>query len=190
MAKRGHKLLKEKRDGLMTEFMKIIKEAKVLRNSVEQKLGQGFKNFIMASSIMRPEAIDSALMVNSSEVKLSANIKNVMSVRIPEFNFEVIDKESGYGFAGTSGEIDIALEKFKKILKDLIQLSSIEKKASLLAVEIEKTRRRVNALEHILIPDLEETRKYIYMKLSEQERAGIVTLMVVKNAMEKQLATN
>jgi V/A-type H+-transporting ATPase subunit D len=189
MAKRGHKLLKEKRDGLMSEFMKIIKEAKALRVSVEEGLGKGFANFMMAASIMRPEALESALMVTSNEIQLSAKTKNVMSVNIPEFNFEIIGKPSGYGFFGTSGEMDVALDKFKKSLNDLIRLSTIEKSAALLAVEIEKTRRRVNALEYVLIPDLEETMKYIYMKLGEQERSGIATLMVVKEMLEKQAAT-
>ncbi|MFH1564995.1 MAG: V-type ATP synthase subunit D [bacterium] len=187
-ARRGHKLLKEKRDGLMREFMIVIKEAKILRFRVEDILGKSFSNFMMASSVMRPEAIESALMVQSSEIKISAATKNVMSVNIPEFNFEITPKPSGYGFLGTSGEMDIALDKFKKSLNDLIQLSTIEKSAALLAVEIEKTRRRVNALEYILIPDLEETMKYIYMKLAEQERSGIATLMVVKEMLEKQTA--
>jgi V/A-type H+-transporting ATPase subunit D len=188
MARRGHKLLKEKRDGLMREFMKIIKEAKALRSKVEEVLGKSFSNFMMASSIMRPEAIESALMVKSSEIKLNAKTKNVMSVNIPQFNFEIIPKPSGYGFFGTSGEMDVALDRFKKSLNDLIHLSTIEKSAALLAVEIEKTRRRVNALEYVLIPDLEETMKYIYMKLTEQERSGIATLMVVKEMLEKQAA--
>lgn len=186
MARRGHKLLKEKRDGLMREFMKIIKEAKSLRAHTEEILGKSFANFMMAASIMRPEAIESALMVNSSEIKLSAETKNVMSVNIPEFQFEITSKPSGYGFFGTSGEMDVALDKFKKSLNDLIRLSTIEKSAALLAVEIERTRRRVNALEYVLIPDLEETMKYIYMKLTEQERSGITTLMVVKEMLENQ----
>lgn len=186
VAKRGHKLLKEKRDGLMREFMKIIKEAKALRTKVEEILEKSFANFMMAVSVMRPEAVESTLMVKSSEIKINAATKNIMSVNIPEFNFEITSKLSGYGFLGTSGEMDVALDKFKKSLNDLIRLATIEKSATLLAVEIEKTRRRVNALEYVLIPDLEETMKYIYMKLAEQERSGITTLMVVKEMLENQ----
>ncbi len=186
-AKRGHKLLKEKRDGLMKEFLKIIKEAKTLREEIDRDLNIAFRDFIFASADMRPEAMEEALCYPAQEVILSANKKNVMSVEIPIFSCQtkgtITGKENEflcYSLATTSSGLDSSLKIFSDSLTDMIHLAEIEHGALLLASEIEKTRRRVNALEYVFIPDTEETIKYISSKLSEQERCSITSLMRVK----------
>ncbi len=179
-AKRGHKLLKEKRDGLMKAFMEIIREAKTQREKIEDVLGKGFKAIIFASADMRPEVIAEALSAPSKKTTLKATTKNVMSVHIPQFTFEEDGEHLCYSLGTTSSELDVALDIFSEALKDLIRLSEIEHSARLLAAEIEKTRRRVNALEYVFIPHMIETIKYISDKLSEQERGTILTLMKVK----------
>ncbi len=179
-AVRGHKLLKDKQDGLMKTFMDIIREAKALRKEVEEKLGQAFKNFMQASSMMTPEVLESALLYPSAKVELDVETKNVMSVRIPYFKIKQSGDILNYGFLQTSAELDVSLSALQEVLPLLIKLAQIEKQAEQLAEELETTRRRVNALEHKMIPDLKETSKFISMKLAETERATIVSVMKVK----------
>lgn len=185
-AKRGHKLLKEKRDGLMKSFMEIIREAKDLRQQVEEELGQGFFSFVFFSAKMRQSVIKEALMVSTKKVSLEAKTKNVMGVEVPIFNYQEEGKFLAYDLATTSTSIDRALEIFSKALQTMVKLAEIEHSAKLLAEEIEKTRRRVNALEYVFIPDMEETLKYIQDKLNEQERGTLITLMKVKQMIEQQ----
>lgn len=184
-AKRGHKLLKDKQDGLMQKFMEIIKEARDLRNEVEKKLVAAFKNFMQASSQMYPEMLENALMYPSAKVSLDVDIKNVMSVRIPQFKLEQEGNVLNYGYLQTSGELDMALDAFQEVLPLLIKLAEIERQAERLAEETEKTRRRVNALEYMLIPNLKETIKFISMKLNEAERSAITGVMRIKASMEE-----
>jgi V/A-type H+/Na+-transporting ATPase subunit D len=179
-AKRGHKLLKDKQDGLMKTFMEIIREAKALRREVEKKLSQAFKNFMQASAMMSPEMLESALLYPSATIELSVSTKNVMSVYIPYFKAQQSGDILNYGYLQTSAELDVALSTFQEVLPLLINLAQIEKQAEQLAEELETTRRRVNALEHKMIPDLKETVKFISMKLAETERASIVSVMKVK----------
>src|SRR4030042_53344 len=186
-AKRGHKLLKEKRDGLMKEFLKIIKEAKALREKIDQELNLGFQDFIFASADMRPESMEEALCYPAQEIVLEAGTKNGMSVEIPVLKYytkgTITGKENEflcYSLATTSSGLDTSLKLFHQTLTDMIKLAEIEHGASLLATEIEKTRRRVNALEYVFIPNTQETIKYISSKLSEQERCSITALMRVK----------
>lgn len=179
-AKRGHKLLKDKQDGLMQKFMEIIREARRLREEVEEKLAAAFKNFVRASSIMEQEIVEGALLYSTAETSLEVVTKNVMSVRIPEFRLETFGEAVTYGFLQTSGELDAALKAFQDIFPLLIELAQIEKSAEALADELEKTRRRVNALEYRMIPDLQDTIKFIQMKLGEMERSAIINTMVVK----------
>lgn len=185
-AVRGHKLLKEKRDGLMKQFMEIIKEAKTLRETMEKKLEVGFQSFVFAAADMRPEVMAEALAVPSRKSKLETTTKNVMSVNVPIFKY----KEEGdflcYSLKSTSSDLDTAIENFADVLQDMIKLAEIEHSARLLAQEIEKTRRRVNALEYVMIPDTKETIKYITDKLNEQERGTLITLMKVKEVMEAE----
>lgn len=182
-ATRGHKLLKEKRDGLMKSFMEIIREASDLREKVEKDLQGAFGEFMFASASMRKEAIHESLSVPSQKMKLSAETKNVMSVDIPQFSSEIEGDFLCYSLTSTSSELDSSLETFAEVLKDIIRLAEIEHSAYLLAEEIEKTRRRVNALEHVMIPDMEETAKFIKMKLAEQERASISSIMALEDVL-------
>ena len=187
-AKRGHKLLKEKRDGLMKQFMSIIRQAKESRQKIEDRLAKGFLEFVFAAADMRKETLEEALAMPSKKISLETATKNVMSVYVPKFKY----KEEGdflcYSLKSTSADLDQSLKIFDDVLKDMIKLAEIEHSAKLLAAEIEKTRRRVNALEHILIPNTEETIKYISSKLNEQERGTIITLMKIKEVMDQEAA--
>ena len=187
-AKRGHKLLKDKQDGLMQKFMEIIREAKRIRLEVEEKLGAAFKNFIRAGSIMEEEFLEGALLFSTAKTELSVKTKNVMSVRIPNFKLKQEGEVINYGYLQTSGELDMALQSFQDVFPLLIELAEIEKSAEALADELEKTRRRVNALEYRMIPDLEDTIKFISMKLGEMERSAVINTMIVKAKIEAQAA--
>lgn len=184
-AKRGHKLLKEKRDGLMKEFMGIIREARALREKAESELAAGFKAFLFAGAEMRREEIEEALALPTKKVTLTAKTKNIMSVNVPVFDYAAEGDFLCYGLATTSVELDTALRIFSDSLKDLVKLAEKEHSARLMAAEIEKTRRRVNALEYVFIPNMIETIKFITTKLNEQERSAIITVMKIKKEMEK-----
>ncbi len=185
-AERGHKLLKDKQDGLMQKFMDVIREAKRMREEVEEKLGASFKNFIRASSLMESGFLESALLYSTAETNLMVETKNVMSVRIPTFDLKIEGEVVNYSMVQTSGELDISLQSFLDVFPLLIKLAEIEKSAEALAEELEKTRRRVNALEYRMIPDLKDTIKFIQMKLDEMERGAIINTMVVKAKIEAE----
>ena len=174
-ARRGHKLLKDKRDELMRQFMDVVKENKVLRDRVETGLTGAFASLQVASAIMSPEMLEQALLYPRQSVELDMKFKNIMSVNVPVYSFTTKNNDPSeiypYGFAQTSGELDDALEKMAKVFEDMLQLAQVEKTMQLLAEEIEKTRRRVNALEYVMIPELEQNIKYITMKLEENENA-------------------
>ncbi len=180
-AVRGHKLLKDKQDGLMQQFMEIIREAKTLRRDIEEKLEKAFKSFLFGSAKTMPKMLESALTFNSANLSLDVATKNVMSVHIPFFKQKLDGNILSYGFNQTSSELDSSLKAFQEVLPDLIKLAQIEKQAERLAEETEKTRRRVNALEHNRIPSLKETIKFISMKLEEGERSAIVGVMMIKS---------
>jgi len=183
LARKGHKLLKEKRDGLMQEFLKLIREVKDLREQVDAELGQALRHFALAQAAMDPQAVRLVQLLKLQEVSVKVSEKNMLGVKIPDF--DITQKESGemYPWWETSAELDFAYDKFKEVLPQLLKLASQEKAAELLAQEIEVTRRRVNALEHVLIPQQEATAKFIRMKLEEQGRAAIITTMKVKQAL-------
>ncbi len=185
-ALRGHKLLKEKRDGLMKNFMAIIREAKELREQIEKELGSGFFSYIFFSSKIRHVVINENLAVPTKKISLKASTLNIMGVEVPKFEYQEEGDFLCYDLATTSTSLDRSLETFSDALKTMIRLAEIESSAKLLAAEIEKTRRRVNALEYVFIPDMKETVKYITAKLNEQERATIITLMKVKDIIAKQ----
>ncbi len=187
-AQRGHKLLKDKQDGLMKTFMEIIREAKTARRQIEESLGKAFKNFMQASSMMTPEILEGSLLYPSAQVNLEVKTKNVMSCYIPYFKLEQKGDILNYGYVQTSAELDIALTLFQKTFPLMIKLAQIEKQAERLAAELETTRRRVNALEHKLIPDLKETVKFIQMKLAEAERSNVVGVMRIKAMIEAAAA--
>ena len=183
-ARRGHKLLKDKRDELMRQFMDIVKQNKVLRERVEQGLTEAFASMQVASSLMSPAMLEQSLLYPRQSVELGIRYRNIMSVNVPEYSFSTKNSDPSeiypYGFAQTSGELDDALGKLSEVFQDMLQLAQVEKTMQLLAEEIEKTRRRVNALEYVMIPELEGNIKYISMKLEENENATKVRLLKVK----------
>ncbi len=189
-ARRGHKLLKDKRDELMRQFMILIREDRELRSEVETAIGEANRYMAVAGSVMQREVLDTALMIPKQEVELEVGEKNVMSVYIPEFKpkFRTSDSSDiySYGTAFTSIDLDGAVSALSEVFPKMIRLAEVEKACQLMADEIEKTRRRVNALEHIMIPDYEETIKYITMKLSENERSTTTSLMKIKDMVLKQ----
>ena len=187
-AKRGHKLLKDKQDGLMQQFMSIIREAKTLRENVEEQLGNVFKQFLGASAWMTDAQLQNALSSPQAKIELEVETKNVMSVKIPKFTISKEGTIKSYGHAGTNAMFDEAVEALEQVFEILINLAQIEKQAEAMAIELETKRRRVNALEHKMIPDLEQTVKYIKMKLDESERAGIIATMRIKASLEEQEA--
>lgn len=190
-SKRGHKLLKDKQDELMRRFIEMVRKNKALRDQVEKALQDSFKDFLLASAVMSPEMLREAVSFPVQKISVDIEKKNVMSVNIPVMSFQRSDSdgESGiypYGYAQTSAELDDAILRLNEVMDQLLELAEIEKACQLMADEIEKTRRRVNALEHRTIPDLEETIKYIRMKLDENERATITRLMKVKEIIAKE----
>jgi V-type ATPase, D subunit len=189
-ARRGHKLLKDKRDELMRQFMNLIKENRQLRSEVEAAIIDANRYMAVAGSVMQREVLETALMLPKQEVELEVGEKNVMSVNIPVFDPKYRSNDTNdiysYGTAFTSIDLDGAVSSLSKIFPKMIRLAEVEKACQLMADEIEKTRRRVNALEHIMIPDYQETIKYITMKLSENERNTTTSLMKVKDMVLKQ----
>ncbi|MDD6023186.1 MAG: V-type ATP synthase subunit D [Oscillospiraceae bacterium] len=191
-AVRGHKLLKDKRDELMRQFMEIVQKNKELRSRVEQKLMEAHSAFTVASAVMSPEMLEQALSYPKQSVSLDMKFQNIMSVNVPQYTFHTKNDDPAeifpYGFAQTSGELDDALEALSDVFQDMLELAQVEKTMQLLAQEIEKTRRRVNALEYVMIPEMETNIKYISMKLDENERSSTSRLMKVKDMMlEEQL---
>lgn len=188
-AKRGHKLLKDKQDELMRRFIEMIRRNKTLRVEVEKALSNSFKSFLLSSAVMSPEFLEQAVAFPKEQVSVAIETKNVMSVNIPKMEFTRTESEGAifpYGFAQTSSELDDAILELHSVMSMLLELAEVEKACQLMADEIEKTRRRVNALEYRTIPDLEETIKFIRMKLDENERATITRLMKVKDIIAKQ----
>ena len=189
-ASRGHKLLKDKRDEEMRQFMEIVRRNRVLRERVEAGLTEAFTAMTMASAVMSPELLEQSLLYRSRTVELDVSYKNIMSVNVPVYDFRTGsggDGTSGlpYGFAQTSGELDDAITKLGEVFEDMLELAQVEKTMQLLAGDIEKTRRRVNALEYVMIPELQENIRYITMKLSENESSTKVRLMKVKDMVLK-----
>ena len=183
-ARRGHKLLKDKRDELMRQFMDVVRRNKELRTRVEEGLTAAFASQQVASAVMSPEMLEQALLYPRQSVELDMRFRNIMSVNVPVYSFRTKSQDPSqiypYGFAQTSGELDDTLEKLQLVFQDMLELAQVEKTMQLLAQEIEKTRRRVNALEYVMIPDLQKDIKYISMKLEENENSTKVRLMKVK----------
>jgi len=189
-AQRGHKLLKDKRDELMKQFMDVVRENRALRKRVEEGLMKAHGSFTVAAALMSPEMLEQSLLYPKQSVELEMNFQNIMSVDVPQYQFKTKSEDPGeiypYGFAATSGELDDAVAALAQVFQDMLHLAEIEKTSQLLAEEIEKTRRRVNALEYVKIPQMQETIKYITMKLDENERANTIRMMKVKDIILKQ----
>ena len=189
-AQRGHKLLKDKRDELMKQFLDTVREVRSLRSEVEEELMTVHNSFTVASALMSSEALEQALLYPKQSVELTQTTQNIMSVNVPVYHFQTKTKSDSdiypYGFAATSGELDAAVDALGKVFQKMLKLAEIEKSAQLMAEEIEKTRRRVNALEYVKIPQMEEAIQYITMKLDENERANTIRLMKVKDMLLKE----
>ena len=190
-AVRGHKLLKDKRDEMIRRFIILARENKALRESVEEKLAKALHDFMLARAVMSEENMDQALMVPAKQVELVTGRRNVMSVNVPSISIKSITEAEGgtpYGFAFTSGELDGAIATLADLLPELVKLAETEKACNMLADEIEKTRRRVNALEYVLIPQMKEDIRTIKMKLDENERGNLIRLMKTKEMIEARNA--
>ena len=184
-ATRGHKLMKDKRDELMKGFLELARENKELRARAEAALADVYESFSVASAVMSQEVLEEALMFPKQGVELSVGGKNVMSVDVPVFDFKTTADDQTdifpYGYAGTSGELDSAIRSMAEVFPIMLELAAKEKEAAMLAAELERTRRRVNALEYVKIPQLQMTIRYIVMKLDENERGNQTRLMKVKD---------
>ncbi|MGE4276217.1 MAG: V-type ATP synthase subunit D [Lawsonibacter sp.] len=189
-ARRGHKLLKDKRDELMKQFMDVVRENRALRKRVEEGLMRAHGSFTVAAALMSPEMLEQSLLYPKQSVELDMTFQNIMSVDVPQYHFRTSSQEPGeiypYGFAQTSGELDDAVDAMSRVFQDMLKLAEVEKTSQLLAEEIEKTRRRVNALEYVKIPEMQANIKYITMKLDENERANTIRLMKVKEMILKE----
>ena len=189
-AVRGHKLLKDKRDELMRQFLDKVRENKALREEVETALVSANQNFMLARAGMPDEILNTALLAPKQELTISAGTQNVMSVEIPDFDFKTRTPDQNdmysYGFAFTTGDLDDAILSLSEVFPKMLKLAEVEKSCQLMAAEIEKPRRRVNALEHVMIPELQTNIKYITMKLDENERSTQIRLMKVKDMMLKE----
>ena len=187
---RGHKLLKDKRDELMKQFMDVVRENRALRKRVEEGLMRAHGAFTVAAALMSPEMLEQSLLYPKQSVELDMTFQNIMSVDVPQYQFRTSSQDPGevypYGFAQTSGELDDAVDALSRVLSDMLRLAEVEKTSQLLAEEIEKTRRRVNALEYVKIPEMQANIKYITMKLDENERANTIRLMKVKDMILKE----
>lgn len=188
-ARRGHKLLKDKRDELMRLFLDVVREDKLLRERVEEALAKVYGGFTVASAVSSPQMLQEALICPKKEGTLRVEYRNMMSVNVPVFQLQVNAEGNSdhynYGMAFTSGELDSALVALNGILEDLLRMAELEKTAQLLAEEIERTRRRVNALEYILMPQYLEIIRSIRMRLDENDRGNTTRLMKVKDMMLK-----
>jgi V/A-type H+-transporting ATPase subunit D len=189
-AQRGHKLLKDKRDELMKQFLDTVREVKSLRAEVEEELMKVHGAFTVASALMSAQAMEQALVYPKQSVELTMTTRNIMSVNVPVYEFHTKTQSDSdiypYGFAATSGELDTAVDALGRVFQKMLKLAQIEKSAQLMAEEIEKTRRRVNALEYVVIPNTQDTIRYITMKLDENDRATTTRLMKVKDMLLKE----
>jgi len=184
-ATRGHKLMKDKRDELIKRFIELALGNKALREGIEERIMDIYAGMTIANAVMHKEVLEESLMYPKQGVEVNVEYENIMSVKVPKFDFKYKSHDSAdiypYGFAGTSGELDGALKALADIFPVILELAATEKRIALLAEEIEKTRRRVNALEYIVIPNLQDTIRYIRMKLDENERGNQTRLIKVKD---------
>ena len=193
-ATRGHKLLKDKRDELMKQFLDLVRLNEQLRLHVENSLEEAYGGFAVAGAVMSRKAVEQTFLYPKQSVAIEMDFKNIMSVNVPRYSITTKTNNIGdiypYGFSGTPGALDDAVNVMSSVLTDMLRLAETEKTVKLLAEEIEKTRRRVNALEYVMIPQLQETIRYITMKLEENERGNLSRLMKVKDMMLEEKYKN
>lgn len=188
MAQRGHKLLKDKSDEIIRQFMVYIKENKRLREEIDGEVSNALRSFLLASAVMSPQVMEEAVAIPSFNLELDTSVKNVMSVNVPEISVKAGEKSDlyPYSFASVSSELDLSISNLSELIEKMVKLAEVEKTCNMLADEIEKNRRRVNALEYVMIPQLEETIRFITMKLDENERGNVVRLMKVKSIINQK----
>lgn len=180
VAKKGHKLLKDKRDGLIKTFMRIIYEARDKRRQVETELGGAFTSYMQARALIPAPALNAAFLVPNTQINLDVTVRKVMSVPVPEFILQKTGHSFSYGLLETTGDLDRSMLAFDAVFVHILELAALEKSAENLAVEIERTRRRVSALENVMIPELQETIKFVGQQLEERARDAVVSTMRVK----------
>jgi len=187
-AVRGYKLLKDKSDEMIRQFSVLIKKNKTLREEVEKELSSALKGFMLAKSITEAKVLEEAVVMPAVKYEINGGLKNVMSVQVPKISIERkgLDNILPYGFVGITGELNMSVSAIANLMPKVIELAEIEKSCNMLADEIQKNKRRVNALEHFMIPQMEETIKYIVMKLDENDRANLIRLIKVKSMIEKR----
>ncbi len=181
IARRGHKLLKDKQDELMRQFMDMIKGYKELRQQVEEKLASAFHFFILGRAVTKKEYLEESFLSGMEPLEIEVSLYGIMNIKVPRLDMKSIPDPCIYGFTNIPVDIDISLALLSETLPLMIKLAQTEKCIELLAEEIEKTRRRVNALEYVLIPNLQDTIKHIAMRLSEMERSNLTRLMKIKD---------
>lgn len=186
IARRGHKLLKDKRDELMRAIQLLIKEIISLRKEVEEGLNEAMKRFALAKATLEPSFLLDIFLAKEAEFSISSSYRNIMNVRIPKYEHSFKGRLTSYGYLNTSGEIDLSLKKLEEVIEKMIKLAEKEKGLIMLSEEMVKTRRRVNALEYKIIPETEETIRFINFKLSEIEKSNISRLMRIKDVIRKQ----
>mgnify|MGYP001116929623 CR=1 FL=1 len=194
VAVRGHKLLKDKRDELVRQFLERIRKNKELREQIEKELSAAMARFLLARAVMSAEVLEEALMYPTAKMSLEVDRQNIMSIYAPKLSFKQEASVEGgedniypYGFVDTSAELDASIETMAGIMPKLMELAELEKAIQLLADEIEKTRRRANALEYVMIPRMEETIRYVTMKLDEDEREALTRLMKIKDIVRAKV---
>jgi V/A-type H+-transporting ATPase subunit D len=186
IAQRGHKLLKDKQDELIRKIMELVRQIQDLRLNIQKELESAYSYFYFASSKQLPNTTEEALLGSDKRIEIEYTTERIFNVRIPKFIKKIYGTMLSYGFLNTSGDLDLALKKIEGLLEGLLKIAELEKALEILAIEIEKTRRRVNALEFILIPSIEETIKYINLKLSEIERSDLTRLMRIKEILGRR----
>ncbi len=189
-AKQGHELLKGKQDELVHRFIELLNESRRLRLKLTNQFTGLYQDFSLVGAEISPEFLEEALMASGSTAALKASEKSIMGVRVPSFDYTLAKEDINYpySFSYTSSELDVSLRKCHSMMEEIIKLAELEKACELLANEIEKIRRRVNALEFMTIPQLKESIRYIQMKLDENERGNLVRLIKVKNKIKTQTA--
>lgn len=189
LAEKGHKLLKEKRDALITEFLDIVEEVRGIRTEVESKLEESYRNLLMAQATLGVESVKEISLVTAQDIQMDFDTRNIMGVKVPLIEAGRVTRDvtrRGYGFVDTSATVDECAKSFEESLELIIKLAEIEETVKRLATEVEKTKRRVNALEYIIVPRLGATAKYIRMRLEEMERENFSRLKKIKAALENK----
>ena len=184
LAMRGHKLLKDKQDELVRNFLEIIEETKKLRVQADNEIQSVFQSYSVAEGVVGGAAIEGLFTIPGAQTEVKSKTKSIMNLKAPEFEVQISGNPYNYGDEKSSVLVDRSVRKFGDLLNTLLKLAELEKTSILLAEEIEKTRRRVNALEYIIIPNIEDTIKYITMKLSEMERSNLTRVKKVKAMIE------